>query len=112
MGVHWALNYLKKNPEISVDLIDLRTLAPLDEGVIIDSVKKTGKALLLQEDVIVGSIANDITALIQDKCFEYLDAPIKCVGSLNTPVPFSENLEQNFLPIKRFEKCLLELVGY
>jgi len=112
MGVHWALNYLKKNPEISVDLIDLRTLTPLDEGVIIDSVKKTGKALLLQEDVIVGSIANDITALIQDKCFEYLDAPIKCVGSLNTPVPFSENLEQNFLPIKRFEKCLLELLRY
>ena len=112
MGVHWALNYLKKNPEISVDLIDLRTLAPLDEEVIIDSVKKTGKALLLQEDVIVGSIVNDITALIQDKCFEYLDAPIKRVGSLNTPVPFSENLEQNFLPTKRFEKCLSELLRY
>jgi len=112
MGVHWVLSYLKKNPKISVDLIDLRTLAPLDEKVIIDSVKKTGKALILQEDVIVGSIANDITSLIQDKCFQYLDAPIKRIGSLNTPVPFSENLEQIFLPTKRFEECLSELLRY
>ena len=111
-GVHWALETLEKHPEIQADLIDLRTLQPLDSEAIFSSVKKTGKLIILQEDTLFGGIASDISAMVTENCFEYLDGPIKRVGSLETPVPFAKSLEENYLPKKRFEAALLQLVGY
>lgn len=111
-GVHWALDLLKKKTELSVDLIDLRTLQPLDKESIIASVCKTGKALLLTEDSGFGSIMSDISALIMESCFEKLDAPVKRVTSLDTPIPFDANLEQQYLPLERLESALQELIDY
>ena len=111
-GVHWALDLLNKRTELSVDLIDLRTLQPLDRESIIASVCKTGKALLLTEDSGFGSIMSDISALIMESCFEKLDAPVKRVTSLDTPIPFDANLEQQYLPLERLEGALQELIDY
>ncbi|NNF81406.1 MAG: dehydrogenase [Flavobacteriaceae bacterium] len=111
-GVHWALEVLDKHQDISADLIDLRTLQPLDSEAIFDSVKKTGKAIVLQEDTLFGGVASDISAMIMENCFEFLDAPVKRVGSLDTPVPFAASLEEQFLPKARFEEALLELIAY
>nr|WP_297788739.1 dehydrogenase E1 component subunit alpha/beta [uncultured Allomuricauda sp.] len=111
-GVHWALEILDVHPEIDVDLIDLRTLQPLDWETIFKSIKKTGKMIILQEDTLFGGVASDISAMVMENCFEYLDAPVKRVGSLETPVPFAKSLEANFLPKKRFESELIELYQY
>ncbi len=111
-GIHWALETLEKHVEISATVLDLRTLQPLDETAIFDAVKKTGKVIILQEDSMFGGIASDISAMIMENCFEYLDAPVKRVASLETPIPFDTNLEQQYLPKQRFEDTLLELVAY
>ncbi len=111
-SVHWALEILENNPEIDADLLDLRSLQPLDKEAIFDSVKKTGKVIILQEDSLFGGIASDISALISEACFEFLDAPVRRVGSLDTPVPFSAALEEGYLPKKRFEAQLLDLIKY
>jgi 2-oxoisovalerate dehydrogenase E1 component len=111
-AVHWALETLAKHPEISADLLDLRTLQPMDETAIINSVKKTSRAIILQEDSLFGGIASDITALIMENAFEYLDAPIKRVASLNTPIPFTKNLENQYLCKSKFEKALIDLLRY
>lgn len=111
-GVHWALKTLAKNPEINADVLDLRTLQPLDTEAIIASVKKTGKAIILQEDTLFGGIASDISAMIMEQCFEYLDAPVKRVGSLESPIPFTKALEDQYLPKARFEIALKELLAY
>jgi len=111
LGVHWALNEIEKN-HISADLIDLRTLQPLDTESIYQSVRKTGKVLILQEDSLFGGIASDISALINENCFEYLDAPIKRVGSLETPIPFAKNLEKMYLPIDRLHDEIINLLNY
>jgi 2-oxoisovalerate dehydrogenase E1 component len=112
MGVHWALDTLEKHQDISADLIDLRTLSPLDVDAIVASVNKTGRAIILHEDCEIGGIGGELVALINEHCFESLDAPVKRVASLNTPVPFDAGLEQNFLPSARFETTLLELLNY
>ncbi|PQJ74414.1 alpha-ketoacid dehydrogenase subunit alpha/beta [Polaribacter gangjinensis] len=96
-AVHWVLEALNSLPEISADVIDLRTLQPLDIETIFSSVKKTGKVLVVQEDTLFGGIASDIAALINENCFEFLDAPIKRVGSIETPIPFQSDLEQQYL---------------
>ncbi|MGY3794377.1 alpha-ketoacid dehydrogenase subunit alpha/beta [Aquimarina sp. 433] len=111
-GVHWALDVLEVHSEINADVIDLRTLKPIDIDTVIKSVKKTGKAIILQEDSMFGGIASDISALLMEHCFEFLDAPVKRVSSLDTPIPFEPNLEQQYLPKKRFEEELLELYRY
>ena len=111
MGVHWALEVLKNN-NISADLIDLRTLVPLDKLIIIDSVKKTGKAIILHEDCMIGGFGADLAAIISDECFEYLDAPVKRSASLDTPVPFAYELEDEFLAKSRFENQLKDLLLY
>jgi 2-oxoisovalerate dehydrogenase E1 component len=111
-AVHWALDTLKNNADISADLLDLRTLQPLDTDAIFASVKKTGKAIILQEDTMFGGIASDISALIMEHCFEYLDGPVKRVASLNSPIPFTKALEDQFLSKGRFEEALKELVAY
>lgn len=112
LGVHWALDTLANNPSISADLIDLRTLVPLDIETVLKSVKKTGKVLVLHEDVEIGGIGGEIVTQINESCFEFLDAPIRRLGSLNTPVPFHAELEKNFLANSRLDKVLKELVNY
>ncbi|MFV8354510.1 alpha-ketoacid dehydrogenase subunit alpha/beta [Flavobacterium sp. XS2P14] len=111
-AVHWALDTLSKNPEISADLLDLRTLQPLDTDAIFASVKKTGRAIIYQEDSMFGGIASDLSALIMEQCFEYLDAPVKRVASLDTAIPFTKALEDQYLPKGRFENDLKELLLY
>ncbi len=111
-GLHWAMEVLDKHKDISCDLIDLRTLLPLDMDTILHSVNKTGKALILHEDTLTGGIGGEIAAMISEHCFENLDAPVMRIASLDTPIPFSPQLEQNFLPKERFEKRLLELWKY
>ncbi|MEE1963470.1 dehydrogenase E1 component subunit alpha/beta [Allomuricauda taeanensis] len=111
-GVHWAIEVLEKHPEIDADLLDLRTLQPLDFDAVKASLKKTGKLIILQEDTLFGGIASDISAMVMEECFEYLDAPVKRIGSMETPVPFAKELEANYLPKKRFEAALLELYAY
>jgi len=112
MGVHWALEYLNENQDISADLIDLRTLQPLDRESIFESVNKTGKVLVLHEDVLTGGIGGEISALINEHCFESLDAPVKRVGSMDTPVPFIKNLEEGFLANRRIAAAITELLAY
>ena len=111
-GVHWALDTLKTHPEISADLLDLRTLQPLDVASIYKSVRKTGKAIFLQEDSLFGSIASDVAALINEHCFESLDAPVKRVASIETPIPFQGELEKQYLPKHRFAEELKKLLEY
>ncbi len=111
-GVHWTLDVLKEHQDLSADVIDLRTLQPLDTDTIFNSVKKTGKVILLQEDSLFGGIASDISALIMENCFEYLDAPVQRVASLETPIPFINQLEDQYLPKQRFKEALTKLLAY
>ena len=111
-AVHWALETLEQNPSISADVLDLRTLQPLDSEAIFASVKKTGRAIIYQEDSLFGGVASDISSMIMENCFEYLDAPVKRVASLDTPIPFTKALEDQYLPKGRFENALLELINY
>ena len=111
MGVHWALKELETTGA-SVDLIDLRTLQPLDTATVYASVRKTGRVLLLQEDSIFGGLVSDISALISENCFEFLDAPIKRVGGLETPIPFSKTLEEDYSANKRLRSAIQEVLSY
>ncbi len=112
MGVHWALKTLADDTSIDADLIDLRSLSPLDTETIYTSVRKTGKVIILQEDSMFGGIASDISALISEHCFEDLDAPIKRVAGLETPIPFAADLEREYLANDRFDAALKELIAY
>jgi 2-oxoisovalerate dehydrogenase E1 component len=112
LGVHWALEALAEHPEMSADLIDLRTLAPLDIESVYASVKKTGRVIVMHEDTLTGGIAGELAALISEHCFTYLDAPVMREGSLDTPVPMNADLENNFLPKQRFKDKLQQLRNY
>jgi len=112
MGVHWALKALDENSTISADLIDLRTLVPLDKDAILNSVRKTGKVIILHEDTVYGGIGGELSAIISEECFESLDAPVMRCGSLETPVPFAAALEEDFMANKRFTEKLLQLFNY
>jgi 2-oxoisovalerate dehydrogenase E1 component len=111
MGVHWAI---KAIAEMSVDaeIIDLRTLVPLDFETIENSVKKTNKALILHEDTLFGGIGGEIAAWISEYLFEHLDAPVLRVGSLDTPIPFAVSLEKMFLPEARLKIAIEKLLKY
>ena len=111
-GVHWALDYAKENNDISFDILDLRTLLPLDYNAISDSVKRTGKVLILHEDTLTGGIGGEIAAWISEHCFDYLDAPVMRCASLDTPVPFNISLENNFLAKSRLQGYIQKLVNY
>jgi 2-oxoisovalerate dehydrogenase E1 component len=111
-GVHWALATLEENRTISADLIDLRSLQPLDTDTVFASVKKTGRVIILQEDSMFGGIASDLSALITENCFEDLDAPVKRCASIETPIPFAKQLENKYLPKIRFVEDLKELLAY
>ncbi|WP_405224364.1 thiamine pyrophosphate-dependent enzyme [Dokdonia sp. Asnod1-B02] len=110
-GVHWAIELLD-SMNVSADLIDLRTLQPLDKEAIITSVRKTGRVLLLTEDSAFGSVMSDISAMIMEECFESLDAPVRRVASLDTPIPFDVELEKQYLPVERLATRLQELLDY
>jgi 2-oxoisovalerate dehydrogenase E1 component len=112
MGVHWAETALRNQPHISAELIDLRTIVPLDYEAIFESVRKTGKMIMLHEDCMTGGIGGEIVARVQEECFFDLDAPIQRVASLDTPVPFAEVLENQFLANARLESAILELAAY
>ncbi|MDH3321561.1 MAG: dehydrogenase E1 component subunit alpha/beta [Flavobacteriaceae bacterium] len=110
-GVHWALEVMSQEA-ISADIIDLRTLQPLDTETIYNSVKKTGKVIILQEDTMFGGIASDLSAMITEHCFKYLDAPVKRVAALEIPVPFAKNLEAHYLPKQRLKETVSEIINY
>jgi 2-oxoisovalerate dehydrogenase E1 component len=111
-GVHWATEYAAKHPEISFNILDLRTLLPLDYDAIRQCVQQTGKVLILHEDTLIGGIGGELSAWISENCFNYLDAPIVRCASLDTPVPFAIELEQNFLAKSRLDECVNKLMKY
>ncbi len=111
-GVHWALDYSKKNPAISIDILDLRTLLPLDYDAIKDSVMRTGRVLLLHEDSLIGGIGGEISAWITENHFHLLDAPVIRCASLDTPIPFNIELEKNFMAYTRLREKLEKLMSY
>ncbi len=108
-GVHWAL---KEADSFDADIIDLRTLLPFDKDAIAETVKKTGKVLVLHEDTLTGGIGAEIAAWITENLFEYLDAPVMRLASLDTPVPFAIPLENNFLPKSRLKEKLQQLASF
>lgn len=110
-GVHWAME-VKNAMSLDIEIIDLRTLLPLDIETIFNSVRKTGRVIVLHEDCLFGGIGGEISALINEHCFESLDAPVKRVGSLDTPVPFAVALEEQFLPKRRLEIAIQEILAY
>lgn len=112
MGVHWALDYAGAHPDISFDIVDLRTLLPLDYEAISQSVKRTGKVLVLHEDTLTGGIGGEVAAWIAEHCFEWLDAPVMRCASLDTPVPFNLELEQAFLAKARLDDAVQKLINY
>ena len=111
-GVHWAVEYAKKRTGISFDILDLRTLLPLDYDAVRSSVKRTGKVLVLHEDTLTGGIGGELAAWIGEHCFDYLDAPVMRCASLDTPVPFNPVLETNFLAKSRLEDYIDQLLEY
>ncbi|HEY4874782.1 MAG TPA: dehydrogenase E1 component subunit alpha/beta [Puia sp.] len=111
-GVHWATNYAEQNKNISIDILDLRTLLPLDYNAIKNSVSQTGKVLLLHEDTLIGGIGGEISAWINEHCFELLDAPVMRCASLDTPIPFNTELEKNFLANARLNEYVQKLLRY
>ena len=111
-GVHWAEDYAAEHTDISFDIVDLRTLLPLDYEAIAASVKRTGKVLLLHEDTLVGGIGGEIAAWIVENCFQYLDAPVMRCASLDTPVPFNVELEKSFLARARLNEFVRKLIDY
>jgi 2-oxoisovalerate dehydrogenase E1 component len=111
-GVHWATEYALENQHISFDILDLRTLLPLDYSAISSSVARTGKVIVLHEDTLIGGLGGEIAAWIGEHCFNLLDAPVLRCASLDTPVPFSIELENNFLAKSRLSGYVERLLEY
>ena len=111
MGVHWAKKAIDEK-NINADILDLRTLLPLDKDSIFKSVKKTNRVLIVHEDCLTGGIGGEISSLINENCFEYLDAPIVRCASLDTPVPFAADLEEQFLANKNINEKIDFLINY
>lgn len=112
LGVHWALEAAKELGEGVVEVIDLRTLLPWDKEAVFESIKKTGRVMVMHEDCKTGGIGGEIAATIAEECFRFLDAPVARHGSLDTPVPFSPALENKFLGKNRFKRKLKDLLAY
>jgi len=112
MGVIWATAYADKHPDISLDILDLRSLLPLDYKALRNSVNRTGKVLILHEDTLTGGIGGEVAAWICQNCFEFLDAPVMRCASLDTPVPFNWQLEKNFLSHSRLDEMMARLIHY
>jgi len=112
LGVHWAKEEMAQRSDIHADIIDLRSLIPLDTETVYTSVRRTGRVIVLHEDCITGGIGAELTALITEHCFESLDAPVRRIGSLNSPVPFAATIESIFLPQERFKAAVDALLDY
>lgn len=112
LGVHWATEAMLEHPEFSAEILDLRTLLPLDTEAIYKAARKTGKVIVLHEDCMTGGIGGELVALINENCFNDLDAPIKRIASIDTPVPFTIPLENQFLPKDRLKTAINDLVNY
>lgn len=112
LGVHWAKELTEVRKDLSIEILDLRTLLPLDEKAIFEAVRKTGKVIVLHEDCMTGGIGGELVALITENCFESLDAPVLRVASLDTPVPFAVSLEKQFLPQDRLLEAVDKLLRY
>jgi 2-oxoisovalerate dehydrogenase E1 component len=112
MGVHWVLDSLKSFPQVKAEVIDLRTLLPWDQETVSASIKKTHRMLIVHEDTLTGGIGAEISAWVNEHCFEFLDAPVRRVASLDTAVPFAPTLEKNFLPAGRIENVIREILRY
>jgi 2-oxoisovalerate dehydrogenase E1 component len=112
LGVHWAKEYAENHSDLSIEILDLRTLLPLDTEAIYAAARKTGRVIVLHEDCMTGGIGGELVALISENCFEHLDAPVKRVASLDTPVPFAAQLEEQFLPKERLSEAIESLMHY
>lgn len=112
LGVHWALESVKHFNNASIEIIDLRTLVPMDIETIIQSVQKTNRVIVLHEDNMFGGLGGEIVAIINEKCFEYLDAPVKRCAGLDTPIPFSIPLEKNYMANSRLDSLIEEILKY
>ena len=112
LGVHWGMEVLKEEKYAGIELIDLRTLAPLDYETVMTSVKKTGRVVVLHEDSLTGGIGGELASRITEECFEYLDAPVTRCASLDTPIPFNAGLEVNFMANNRLRTTLDKVLSY
>ena len=112
LGVHWGMDVLKEEKYAGIELIDLRTLAPLDYETVMTSVKKTGRVVVLHEDSLTGGIGGELASRITEECFEYLDAPVTRCASLDTPIPFNAGLEVNFMANNRLRTTLDKVLSY
>lgn len=111
-GVHWAIDFAEENKSISFDILDLRTLLPLDYNAVRESVQRTGRVLVLHEDTLTGGIGGEIAAWVAEHCFESLDAPVMRCASLDTPIPFNIELEKNFMAKARLGEMITRLINY
>lgn len=112
LGVIWAQELAVKLPQFSIEILDLRTLLPLDYNALSATVKKTGKVLVLHEDNLTGGIGAEVAAWIGEHCFLHLDAPVMRCASLDTPIPFNKELEENYLPVNRLQEVVYSLMNY
>jgi len=112
LGVHWATETMAHYPEISAEIVDLRSLMPLDKEAIFQAANKTGKVIVLHEDCLTGGIGGELVALITENCFEQLDAPVLRVASMDTPVPFAVSLEKQFLASERLKEAIDRIMKY
>ena len=111
-GVHWAMEYAARHPSVSIHILDLRTLLPLDYDAIKNAVITTGKVLILHEDTLTGGLAGEVAAWIGEHCFDHLDAPVMRCASLDTPIPFNIELEKNFMAYSRLDEMVEKLLNY
>ena len=112
LGVHWALEYLDQHPEISADLLDLRSLQPWDTEAVLETVRKTGRVLVLHEDTLTNGFGAELSAYIAEHAFESLDAPVMRCASLDTAIPMSKALEDQFLAKARLGETIEKLLAY
>ena len=112
LGVHWAMEYLDQHPEISADLLDLRSLQPWDTGAVLQTVHKTGRVIILHEDTLTNGFGAELSAYIAEHAFESLDAPVMRCASLDTAIPMSKALEDRFLAKSRLADCMQKLLAY
>lgn len=112
LGVHWALDYLNENPDLSATLVDLRSLQPWDKETVSSTVKITGRVLILHEDTLSSGFGAELAAWISEHCFKYLDAPVMRCASIDTAIPMNKTLEDSFLAKSRLANTIRQLMAY
>jgi 2-oxoisovalerate dehydrogenase E1 component len=112
LGVHWAIEYAEKHPDLSIEIMDLRSLQPWDKAAVEQSAKKTGRVLILHEDTLTSGFGGEIAAHLAEHCFKHLDAPIMRCASLDTAIPMNKALEDQFLAKARLEEMMGKLLNY